>query len=309
MKAIICEMCNSNQLRKDNDVYVCQNCGTQYTVGEAKKLLIEIQGSVDISGSTVKIDRHNDFENYIKIARNAKSVNDYSKALQYYEKAYEIDPDNWEAAFFTTVIQCATFTIEDLVDYCLIVHGNNRNVLRLLKAKISSNAEIKDALNQMKDALFVLTNDYHSALTVAYSDYVNGLIFNKNDKTNLKQQYRNGMVERGNEIINVLLDFGDEIEKVFGYSCAKLVSVPVWKNAIEKSKYIYRYSLDPTSSLDRINNYISKVVRYDTSYSRTPLKISNIDPDYYKNLIFNIFAWTVIFSIIFFFCVFAVIIL
>ena len=37
MKAIVCEMCGGNQLRKEDGVYVCQNCGTQYSVEEAKK--------------------------------------------------------------------------------------------------------------------------------------------------------------------------------------------------------------------------------------------------------------------------------
>ena len=37
MKALQCEMCGSQDLVKDGGVFVCQSCGTKYTVEEAKK--------------------------------------------------------------------------------------------------------------------------------------------------------------------------------------------------------------------------------------------------------------------------------
>ena len=38
MKALTCEMCGSTDLIKDGGVFVCQSCGTKYTVEEAKKM-------------------------------------------------------------------------------------------------------------------------------------------------------------------------------------------------------------------------------------------------------------------------------
>lgn len=37
MKKITCEMCGSADLLKQDGVFVCQNCGTMYSVEEAKK--------------------------------------------------------------------------------------------------------------------------------------------------------------------------------------------------------------------------------------------------------------------------------
>ena len=54
MKTLKCEMCGGNQLLKQDGVFVCQNCGTQYTVEEAKKMMIE--GTVDVQG-TVTINK------------------------------------------------------------------------------------------------------------------------------------------------------------------------------------------------------------------------------------------------------------
>ena len=44
MKKMICEICGSQSIRKENGVFICQECGTEYSLEEAKKLLKEIEG-------------------------------------------------------------------------------------------------------------------------------------------------------------------------------------------------------------------------------------------------------------------------
>ncbi len=65
MKAMVCEMCNSNDIQKQDGLYVCQACGTKYSVEEAKKLIldgpVEIKGTVSIQGTVNTVDH--DFEN------------------------------------------------------------------------------------------------------------------------------------------------------------------------------------------------------------------------------------------------------
>ena len=51
MKQLTCEMCGSTDLLKQEGVFVCQTCGTKYSVEEAKKMMIE--GTVQVEG-TVK---------------------------------------------------------------------------------------------------------------------------------------------------------------------------------------------------------------------------------------------------------------
>lgn len=48
MKVLVCEMCGSNEFIKQDGLYVCQSCGTKYTVEEARKLMIE--GPVTVTG-------------------------------------------------------------------------------------------------------------------------------------------------------------------------------------------------------------------------------------------------------------------
>ena len=38
MKAIVCEMCGSNDVVKQDGFYVCQHCNTKYSVEEAKNI-------------------------------------------------------------------------------------------------------------------------------------------------------------------------------------------------------------------------------------------------------------------------------
>ena len=70
MKELVCEMCGSNNLIKQDGLFVCQMCGTKYSVEEAKKMMIE--GTVDVSGSTVKVDNSASIENYYKMAEQAQ---------------------------------------------------------------------------------------------------------------------------------------------------------------------------------------------------------------------------------------------
>ena len=57
-------MCGSTDLIKKDGIFECQSCGTKYSVEEAKKMMVE--GTVDVSGSSVKIDNSDKLELEIK---------------------------------------------------------------------------------------------------------------------------------------------------------------------------------------------------------------------------------------------------
>ena len=43
MKKMVCDICQSQKIKKENGVFVCQDCGTEYSLDEAKNLLREIE--------------------------------------------------------------------------------------------------------------------------------------------------------------------------------------------------------------------------------------------------------------------------
>lgn len=94
MKQLTCEMCGSTDLLKQDGVFVCQTCGTKYSVEEAKKLMIE--GVVEVTG-TVKVDSTASIENYLVMANTAFEAANYPEVEAYCNKIIEIDSANYEA--------------------------------------------------------------------------------------------------------------------------------------------------------------------------------------------------------------------
>ncbi len=98
MKALACEMCGSQDMVKQDGMYVCQYCGTKYSVEEAKKMMIE--GTVDIQG-TVKVDNTVFVEKYLENARRAYAKEDWEEVEKYYNMVEQNAPSNMEAVFFS----------------------------------------------------------------------------------------------------------------------------------------------------------------------------------------------------------------
>lgn len=94
MKQLTCEMCGSTELIKQDGFFVCQTCGTKYSVEDAKKMMIE--GTVDVQG-VVKVDDSAKVGNYISLASTAFESKDITSAISYCDKALEIDPYNYKA--------------------------------------------------------------------------------------------------------------------------------------------------------------------------------------------------------------------
>ena len=130
MKAIVCEMCNSNDIVKEDGIYVCKNCGTKYSVEEAKKLMID--GTVDVSGSTVKVDVSDRIENLYEMARreNQKFNGD---ALKYYEEIVIERPNDWEANFYVEYYKATNATLGEASSVLLRMIGIVKDCFELVK--------------------------------------------------------------------------------------------------------------------------------------------------------------------------------
>lgn len=89
MQAIKCEICGSSDIVKQGGLFVCQYCGTKYSAEEVRKLL-----------GTVRIDKSEDTENYLTLARRALNSSNYDKAEEYFELILRNDPNNLEAIFY-----------------------------------------------------------------------------------------------------------------------------------------------------------------------------------------------------------------
>lgn len=92
-------MCGGTDLIKQDGVFVCQYCGTKYSVEEARKMMID--GTVDVQG-TVKIDNSAFVQKYLENARRAYFKEDWEEVEKYYNMVEQNSPNNMEAVFFSS---------------------------------------------------------------------------------------------------------------------------------------------------------------------------------------------------------------
>ena len=104
MKALVCEMCGSQDLVKTDGMFICQNCGTKYTVEEAKKMMVE---------GTVQIDNSAFVERYLANARRARTRGDWAEVEKYYNLVEQNAPENIEAIFYSAYGKLRTTLLDD----------------------------------------------------------------------------------------------------------------------------------------------------------------------------------------------------
>ena len=90
MNVIKCEICGGSELLKDGGVFVCQYCGTKYTLEEARKLL-----------GTVKIDKSDDIANLKTLAERSMKNGDFINAGSYYKELLRELPNDANTVFYS----------------------------------------------------------------------------------------------------------------------------------------------------------------------------------------------------------------
>lgn len=109
MKQLMCEICGGSDLIKQDGVFVCQHCGTKYSVEEAKKMInaekIKIDGTVKISNNefNAKLANANNWAQ-LYFQRGANTVTygnlkGYDAVVQYYTDAELVGAN--ESQFYT----------------------------------------------------------------------------------------------------------------------------------------------------------------------------------------------------------------
>lgn len=148
MKQLTCEMCGGTDLVKQDGVFVCQTCGTKYSVEEAKKLMID--GTVEIEG-TVKIDDTNELKNLLVLARRAKESNDYHNGKKYYDQILVKQPSSWEAAFYSIYFNALSTTLGQLENSAINMANGLDTVAKLIMdlpddQRLTAIADVKSAM-------------------------------------------------------------------------------------------------------------------------------------------------------------------
>ena len=90
MKQIVCEMCGSTDLIKQDGVFVCQACGCKYSVEDAKKMMVEVEGAVTVQNAA-------QLDNLMNLAHSSFDSKNYAKAEDFCNQVIAMDDQSYEA--------------------------------------------------------------------------------------------------------------------------------------------------------------------------------------------------------------------
>ena len=154
MNQLVCEMCGGTDLVKQEGVFVCQSCGTKYSVEEARRMMIE--GTVEVAG-TVKVDNTTKLDNLFSLARRAREDGNRDKAIQYYEQILMEEPNSWEAAFYSTFYSSIQSHRNDETGKAIkLLRGCIYSVINLVKNTVEDESEQESILRNIAENIDVL---------------------------------------------------------------------------------------------------------------------------------------------------------
>ena len=254
MQAIKCEMCNSNDFVKEDGYFVCQHCGTKYTVEEAKKLMVE---------GTVKIDSSENVQKWFTVARRAKESDDVETARKYYQKILEEDPNSWEANFYSVYYDSINIKNSELESAIERVNNSLNSTLNMIELEVQDTNTKQAIIDEIIEKIIFISNYYLSASKNLFNSMPFSMQFNE----------ANNLTNRTIAIGNLMLDLGDYLRKIGDQeSIYAQKSVEIYKKAIElmENNDANLRSRNPytlwKSTTDKIERYAQIIKETDPTY-------------------------------------------
>lgn len=180
MKRLVCEMCGGSDLVKQDGVFICQNCGTKYSLEEAKKMMVEgavtVEGTVAVEG-TVKVDKSEELQNLYVLARRAKEADNSENACKYYSEIILKDPDNWEANFYLVYYKAASCKKGQIGNEAYNVSNCLKSTIRLLVENLGTGDQAKGFIDGIrKDLAYIAGPMIHGAMDVHEYGYIGQIL-------------------------------------------------------------------------------------------------------------------------------------
>ena len=265
MKALTCEMCGSTNLIKEGGVFVCQSCGTKYSLEEAKKMMVE--GTVDVKG-TVKLDNTDELKNLYEIARRAKETNNSENACKYYDMILVKDPQSWEANFFVIYYKAMSCKIAEISLAAQRIQNAIPSVLDLVK-KIENEEEQKEAIKEIYVRCAIIADMLHGAAINHYEGI----------DVQIKNKYTQECVNNCIAAVDILNILGGEIESKFGEKYG-LYAAQCWEKAIVLHNKVMKYIEVESKESNRqfMIKQADRAKKYDPNYVMPTIDMKDHGP-------------------------------
>lgn len=288
MKQIVCEVCGSNDLVKEDGCFICQYCGAKYSPEEAKRLIVEVNSKVDVSGSKVTVDNTSFVERSLENARRAKAKEDWEECEKYYNMVEQYEPTNIEAIFYSSYGKARMA----LVDSDRFKREQKIKVLKNSISVIDDNYD--NSPDKYEENKVLIQNINADLLSMMNSSFVMNTVNNGNYTSN-DSSYTFDM------FIELSLGMIESIEHIIGVITDKKKTIYLWQ--ILRQQYSYIYSIYRRASykyrqrsrwLDAIANIDNQLYRLDPYYHAPSLKSNNNSA---KTTILSI-AFIIVFTIV-----------
>ena len=104
MKKIVCDLCEGTQFVKEAGFFVCQGCGTKYSLEEAKSMMHEVEDGGSAPATAVPTmsvpfvnPNQQQIDNLLILATTAYEAQNYQEAENYCNRAIETDATAYKA--------------------------------------------------------------------------------------------------------------------------------------------------------------------------------------------------------------------
>lgn len=257
MKQIKCELCGSNSLVKQGDMFICQGCGTQYSVEDAKKMMVEVEDQTADVVSKVKVDQSDELKNLYLLARRARDEDNTENARKYYDQIIVKNPNDWEAAFYLVYYKAMGCKIAEIASAGYSVVNTIETTVTLIKENVEGREEQINALKEVALRCELIA----AMLYRGAQSHYNGI------DASIKDRYTQEMINNCASAYTINYTLGNVLDSVFGeYDEVHSLSVSAWKDGITFHKGIIKYFQQFETNKNIILGYADKIKKYDASY-------------------------------------------
>lgn len=261
MKQIVCEVCGSNDLVKEDGCFICQYCGAKYSPEEAKRLIVEVNGKVDVSGSKVTVDNTSFVERSLENARRAKAKEDWEECEKYYNMVEQYEPTNIEAIFYSSYGKARMA----LVDSDRFKREQKINVLKHSISVIDDNYD--NSPQKYKENKVLIQNINADLLSLMNSSFVMN--------TKLNGYYTSDdSVYTYDMFIELSLGMIESIEHIIKVIPNEKNTIYLWQIIRQQYNYIYSKYRSASSKYRDKSRWLNAITTVDN-------RLHRLDPNYH----------------------------
>ena len=250
LKALTCEMCGSTDMVKQNGVFVCQSCGTKYSLEEAKRMMIA--GTVNVAG-TVKVDMSEKLKNLYTIARRAKDEDNSENAAKYYDLVLQEDPESWEASFYLIYYKAMSCTLGEISSAAISVTNCLKSVLQLVNKQTNDDDE--------RNFIFLEITDKITTLTTMLADAACHH-FNSIDQQ-IRDEFIQSHITNLLSIAQICYTLGDLLET---QNKSRDLAILMWEFAIDIHAKAIIHCFFRKNELAKVDVYANKIRQVKPNY-------------------------------------------